>query len=70
MNVYKGYQIKADKKAPTNVIIVTDGKGGKIPQVLEGLFTSPNFARGAIDAYLASKPTKGVKINDEAIPEG
>lgn len=62
---YEGYQIKPHKEVPTNYIVVTSGKGGKIPDVLSGLFTSRAYAKAAIDTYLASKPKKVV---DEAKP--
>jgi hypothetical protein len=52
---YQGYQIKPHREVPTNYIVVTAGKGGKIPNVLDGLFTTPAYAKHAIDNYLASK---------------
>lgn len=55
---YKGYQIKPHKEVPTNYIIVTAGKGGKIPDVMEGLFTTRSIAMDVIDKYLASKVKK------------
>lgn len=58
MIVYQGYQIKPHKEVPTCYIVVTDGKGGKIPDVLSGLFTSPAIAKDIIDKYLATKPKK------------
>lgn len=70
MIVHQGYQIKPDKKNPSSVLIVTDGRGGKIPNALDGLFTSVTIAKEAVDAYLASKPTKGVKNDAEAVSEG
>jgi hypothetical protein len=63
---YEGYDIKPHKEVPTNYIVVTSGKGGKIPDILSGLFTTRAYAKAAIDAYLASKPKKVV---DEAKPE-
>jgi hypothetical protein len=58
MIVYQGYQIKPHKEVPTCYIVVTDGKGGKIPDILSGLFTTPTIAKEAIDKYLAMKPKK------------
>jgi hypothetical protein len=58
---YNGYDIKPHKEVPTNYIIVTSGKGGKIPAIMEGLFTSVTVAKQVIDKYLASKPQKEVK---------
>lgn len=52
---YKGYDIKPHKEVPTNYIIVTSGKGGKIPAVMEGLFTTRVYAKDVIDKYLAVK---------------
>ena len=52
---YEGYQIKPHKEFPSNVIIVTAGRGGKIPNVLDGLFTSGLVAKEAIDRYLENK---------------
>jgi hypothetical protein len=52
---YKGYDIKPHKEFPTSYIIVTEGKGGKIPRVMEGLFTSTGIAKQQIDKYADSK---------------
>lgn len=52
---YEGYDIKPHKEIPTNYVVVTSGKGGKIPNCLEGLFTSRAIAKEKIDAYLRSK---------------
>lgn len=56
---YQGYDIKPHKEIPSNYIIVTSGKGGKIPASLEGLFTSVGLAKTLIDRYLEKKDTKG-----------
>lgn len=58
---YKGYDIKPHKDVPTNYIIVTSGKGGKIPAIMEGLFTTVTYAKQVVDKYLASKPQKESK---------
>lgn len=55
---YEGYDIKPHKQNPTCYIVVTSGRGGKIPNMLDGLFTSPVYAKLAIDTYLAGKPKK------------
>lgn len=52
---YNGYQIKPHREIPTSYIVVTAGKGGKIPNLLDGLFTTPSYAKETIDKYLASK---------------
>lgn len=58
MIIYKGYQIKPHKAIPTSYIVVTDGKGGKIPDILSGMYTSPVVAKLAIDQYVDKKPKK------------
>lgn len=58
MIIYKDYQIKPDKKYPSTYVCVTDGKGGKIPDVLSGLFTSSGLVKKTIDKYLEDKNAK------------
>lgn len=53
--IHKGYQVKPSKDNPHSWIVVTDGKGGKIPKCLEGMFTSPTLAIKNIDTYLENK---------------
>jgi len=55
MKTYNGYIIKPAPVTPQHVVIVTEGKGGKIPKVLEGIFTSYTVAMTQIDEYLKSK---------------
>lgn len=55
MKEYKGYYIKNDNKTPQLVSVVTVGKGGKIPNVLQGLFTSEKLAMDTIDRYVNGK---------------
>jgi len=52
---YEGYDIKPHKEMPSSYIVVTSGKGGKIPVCLEGMFTSRAIAKEKIDVYLRSK---------------
>lgn len=52
---YKGFQVKPQTNMPAHYIIVTSGKGGKIPNIMQGLFTSVGIAKNTIDHYLASK---------------
>lgn len=66
MKTYKGYYIKPDKITPNNCVIVTEGRGGKIPNVLDGLFTSVQIGMNAVDKYLMGKPEKDV-VNDEKV---
>ena len=49
---YRGYIIKADPRSPTLVRVATEGQGGKIPAVLEGLYTHPADVKVLIDNYL------------------
>lgn len=58
---YHGYDVKPHKEVPTCYIVVTSGKGGKIPDVLSGLFTSRTIATQAISKYLDTKPKKEPK---------
>lgn len=53
---YKGYQVKPSKQFTRLYTVVTEGRGGKVPTVLTSVFTSPQYAKQAIDAYLQSKP--------------
>lgn len=55
---YEGYQVKPHKEVPTCYVVVTAGKGGKIPDALSGLFTTTAIAKAEIDRYLATKPRK------------
>lgn len=52
---FEGYQIKPHKEVPTNYVVVTAGRGGKIPDVLDGVFTTPTIAKNAITNYITSK---------------
>ena len=58
MIIYKGYQVKPDEKAPGCLKIVTDGKGGKIPDCLGGLYTNTTLAIRDIDNYLELRASK------------
>jgi hypothetical protein len=55
---HNGYDIKPNKETPNCCIIVTSGRGGKIPNILDGMFTTPEYAKRAIDKYLESKIKK------------
>lgn len=54
---YKGYYIKPHKEHPKTYVIVTEGRGGKIPDVMAGMFTDRGTAMSVIDAYLTIKET-------------
>lgn len=58
MIIYKGYQIKPHKAIPKLYIVTTDGKGGKIPDILSGMYTSTGVAKLAVDQYVDKKPKK------------
>lgn len=68
MKTYKGYQIKGHKEFPSMLVIVTEGRGGKIPDCLSGLFTSHGLCYAEIDKYLETKQkdTKNDKTVNEA----
>jgi hypothetical protein len=66
---YEGYQIKPHRETPSCYIVVTSGKGGKIPDILSGMFTTRTIAKQNIDMYLANKPVKD-KTNGETISTG
>jgi len=54
-NEYRGYEIRPHMNNPRSLIIVSPGRGGKIPKILEGLFTDRFVAKQAIDCYLEAK---------------
>jgi hypothetical protein len=58
---YKGYQIKPSKETPHSYVIVTAGRGGKIPAVMQGLFTSTGVAKQAVDLYVGEKEQDNVE---------
>lgn len=66
MVVYKGFQIKPHKQYPMSYIVVTDGKGGKIPAVLDTLFSSAGVAKELIDNYLTEKGGKNGETRSES----
>lgn len=63
---YKGYQIKPKTNMPSIYIVVTAGKGGKIPAVLDSMFTKIDIAKFAIDSYLLSKESVNGKARTES----
>lgn len=60
---YRGYLVKPHKEFPTSLTIATEGKGGKIPDILGGLFTSLGTCKTEIDKYLSTK--NKVVANDQ-----
>lgn len=67
--VYRGYLIKPNGTGPKCYTIATEGRGGKIPASMEGLFTSTGVAKQVIDMYLESKEGNR-KSNDKESGEG
>lgn len=63
MRQYRGYYIKAE--SPRSYVIVTEGRGGKIPNVLSGSFTDVPTAHKLIDRYLDTKVEKNAKTSDQ-----
>ena len=59
--IHKGYIIKNHPKTPPLKIVVTEGRGGKIPAELSGMYTTETLARDAIDKYVHKKERKGAK---------
>lgn len=65
MKEYRGFLIKPAPNSPMNYLVVTAGQGGKIPKVLDTLFTSTGLAKYEIDSYLNSKEKKNGKASTE-----
>ncbi len=63
---YRGYQIKPAKNMPSALTVATTGKGGKIPAVLDSLFTKVDIAKFAIDSYLESKEGVNGKASNQS----
>lgn len=55
---YKGYIISTDPISPTLYSVATEGRGGKIPNILSGRFTSVSWVKTLIDKYLADQEEK------------
>lgn len=58
MTNYRGYLISTDPISPTLYSVATEGRGGKIPNVLSGRFTSVSWIKTVIDDYLDKQPEK------------
>jgi len=61
---YKNYIIKASPDSPSLYSVATAGQGGKIPNILDSLFTSIGIAKDTIDAYLIQKELKNGKASN------
>lgn len=53
--IYKGYIIKTHPSYPGMLLVSTEGKGGKIPNILAGMFTDHGTVKSRIDQYLSIK---------------
>ena len=53
--VYRGFEIRPHSNTPQMLLITHHGKAGKIPTLLNGLFTSYYAAKQSIDVYLTDK---------------
>lgn len=58
---YKGYLIKPSKVSPNLYTVAVEGRGGKIPSVLEGQYTNRILAMSDIDKYLDVKERNNAK---------
>lgn len=52
MTAYRGYLITPNPFSPTLYKVATEGRGGKIPNALEGSFTSVGVIKGIVDRYI------------------
>lgn len=66
MNEYKGYLITTNPSFPTLVRVSVAGRGGKIPKVLDGNFTSHSVVKSLIDAYQRTR--KVGDVDDKTNP--
>ena len=62
---HRGYLISPAKASPSLVTIATEGRGGKIPNSLTGMYTSVGLAKLDIDRYLESKGKEDAKTSNE-----
>lgn len=69
MTIYKGYIVKPQKNNPRGLTVAVEGRGGKIPDVLSGIFTSMTVVYAHIDAYLNSRPAKAAKKDTDDASE-
>lgn len=62
---YRGYYITPFAAVPSCYVISTEGRGGKIPRIMEGVFTSRSVANSVIDLYL--EIPKEEQVNDKKV---
>lgn len=65
---YKGFLITSAPTSPSLYRVATEGQGGKIPNVLGGLFTSKDVIVQLIDMYVETQ--KGVENGKTATKRG
>lgn len=63
---YRGFLIKTSTMSPRLYNVATAGQGGKIPNVLNSLFTSTGIAKETIDMYLEQKELKNAKTDNQS----
>lgn len=63
---YKGYLINPSKQVPNLFYVATEGRGGKIPDMLSGLYTTKVLAVSDIDRYLNMKGKTDAKESSES----
>lgn len=63
---YKGYLINPSTMSPKLYSVATEGRGGKIPNCLGGLFTTRTVAMKEIDRYLESKEKPDAKDTSQS----
>lgn len=55
---YRGYLITPDDAFPNLYTVATEGRGGKIPNVLSGRFTTVSWIKQVIDLYVDAQVEK------------
>lgn len=58
MQEYRGYLINPAPQSPSLLKLAVQGQGGKLPDILTGLFTDYNTAKRDIDTYLDNLKVK------------
>lgn len=62
---YEGYLINPSKQFPSLYYIATEGRGGKVPDMLSGNYTTRTLAMSDINRYLESKGKTNAKESSE-----
>lgn len=65
MTTYRGYLITPNPFSPTLYKVATEGRGGKIPDVLVGSFTSVGIVKHIIDHYLNDQEVSRGKASNK-----